>query len=275
MEIIQTLLLVLYAIYAFFICTVLILAAALLYPKGAKKLKKTDWPIELAYVLAICFAVYFGQFILGIKGFLLYVVAFGLFAMLMEYVSDWLWLRLMGEPIYIYKKKAIMGMTSIWNLPYWIWGSIFFYFVWKFLGIDTLDINPIIFGMYFLACASFGVIIYLTSIAIIDGMDGIPDKMPGFMMRKYIIFPVLLWSGIVGSSFLIGSPIIILYALVTTIVGFLLEGILGQILKFSFGEDYWIYTRKPVIGKSTSWLLLPLWAIASTLALLLLSIFMI
>ncbi len=92
-------------------------------------------------------------------------------------------------------------------------------------------------------------------------------KVRGFHIHKYfliILFPIL---GVVGATHFFGKDIIYFY-LMSCLLGFILEGLLGWIYHKTLGERFWKYDRY-TIGGHTSFLTLPLWGLAGVMFFLL------
>lgn len=226
-------------------------------------MQKVDWPMHiLMFIPPIVLALYI-ELYLGIDNFMLFAFFCGLLGMLLEFVSGWIWWSIFGTRIYIYYKKTFMGLTTFFNWSYWTGVTIYFYLCLRFINIlptEFLFWSTIITN---LGLSSLLVVIYLVLWAISDGLDGVFNKKSGFTFSKYGLFLVFLWGIIFALVLLTNSYLLLIYFVFTTVTGFILEGLLGQLLRLIFGEYIWIYTRKPVFGKATSWLLLPVWAIAS------------
>jgi len=64
------------------------------------------------------------------------------------------------------------------------------------------------------------------------------------------------------------STNIIFFILLSTGLGLILEGLLSKFIHRSTGEHLWIYTRYKLFAGGTSWLIIPLWSGAATLAII-------
>ena len=233
------------------------------------KLQKNDFPIELAIILISALVYLLGDLYFGINGLAIFALLYGILGILIEYCADWLWYRIFGARLYVYTKKPWMKFTTFWNLPVWALGGVIFILPYIYLNIAEGMPSPSTALLAFLAFGMIGFIIYIVSLSIYDGLDKKLDDYKGFNWFKYAFFPTILWSAIFGGSVFLGVNKLPLYLIAMAPLGTLLEGGLGLSLKLIFGEKFWHYTRKPLIEKTTSWLILPLWPVATLMAILL------
>lgn len=82
-----------------------------------------------------------------------------------------------------------------------------------------------------------------------------------FSWRNYIGFVSLLLWGLLGVIYGVGFRTAG-FIMAAAIVGFICEFVLGKIWELIFGHKLWTYHRLPIGEGYTSWLTLPLWAVA-------------
>jgi hypothetical protein len=256
--------------------TFILLAFESILRTRGKDIRKYDSKTQIIFtIVSISFIFYFYW---NEPSVIFFFFSFSLAALFLELLGNYFWYLIFGARLFRYYKNNILGMTSWYTLPYWGWGGMFFFMIYRILNISLERINfsqflidfagvMFLLGLIFILFSAFS--LYLTK----------KEKnisLEGFTFLKYAIFVLSFLAGYLYalrflniSSFLM----ILLFFFASTIFGTIAEGLLGIFIKHFYGERFWVYQRYSIINKSTSLLIIPFWAAPALLALFFMNIF--
>ncbi len=236
--------------------------------KKLNYINKQDSLIQTLLMVTSYGGVLFADVFLGMKGIFTYVLIYSFVGLIfIEFLGNFLWFRIMGTRLYTYYRNDLLKFTS-WNmLPFWGGAGLYFYSVWRFLGLGSIDLDWFEFAKSVLAFGIFNVAVILVVYGLASYLRGKLKVKAGFRWMKYLVFVGFLWGGLLLALIEHKLLIILPYFIFTSISAIVMEGFLGYCIKSLYGENFWIYRRMPLFKGTTSWLILPIWAIASGLAL--------
>jgi len=192
------------------------------------------------------------------KLFLLFLAASAV-GVMFEYFASFIWYNLMQEPLYTYFKAPVYGFTSFYNFPFWGYGGLVCYSLWSALGLYFSLDALIIYAQSFLIWSNLILILVLSFIAIRRFFMGNVIISTGQTAEKVVILNAYLLGGIVGTIVTHGLFATIPYFVLFGLIGTILEGTLGMVLRIGFGEFHWKYWRSPIIQAQTSLLIISGW----------------
>lgn len=217
---------------------------------------KQDSLIALTMFIVIAVSAYIFDFLIVPNLFIYFLLACitGIF---LEFIFGFSWFKLMGSRLYRYYSKEFLGFTSLYVVPIWGLGGLVFLSCWNILVGDITTGYSLSFlvGVFIL-----GGIFSATVVAIIGTV--IKSFSKGFNLTKYIVLLASIWGGIISVSLVVGRDLII-YVLVSSLIGLILEIFMGLVFPSLFGQRLWIYKRFPILGGVSSYLMFPIWGIAS------------
>jgi hypothetical protein len=255
------------------LCIVVLGLTNKLKGKSFYHFQEQDGYLQLIYTTCFIAMALCGEFILGYKNLFIYFISFAFIGFSIEFIGDWVWYRFFGRRLYNYTKKDLLGFTSWYVIPFWGAAGIYFYGAWIFLGFKDVNINV----NDMIAIWSKYLVISLYIVLVLNGIIEyfLKSTAKGKVLKltKYLLIFGVVWGGIIGMLLENGSIYLVYYFLFTSITGVLLEGILGRLLKNTFGENFWLYYRFPLFDGATSLLVLPLWPFISLIAFFLFSLF--
>lgn len=108
-----------------------------------------------------------------------------------------------------------------------------------------------------------------------DYLKGKISNLSRFRWSKNILLVLVIWVPIIYMVFTLNNYYILVYFILTSITGLILEGLFSMKLRDVYGESFWLYYRYNIFKQGTSLLILPVWGAASLLAFLLFNIFLI
>ncbi len=242
--------------------------------KKTKKIETHDNIIQIVVFIIFLGVPLFSQFIFGINNIFWYVIIFSIIGISCEFLFDFLWLRLMGTRLYRYYKKNLLGFTSWYIFPYWAAAGLYFYGMWQFItfvsgatSLSQINTAGIVKELSFIALLTFVLVLFL--IGIKDYLKGRLSSFSGFRWSKYLLIVLTIWIPILYLVILLNNLYILLYFILTSITGLILEGLLSNKMRGLYGESFWLYYRYEVFNHGTSLLVLPIWGAAALLAFIL------
>lgn len=212
--------------------------------------------ITTGFILAVLIAD--NHFNMQGKLFLLSLAA-SVAGVVFEYLASFIWYNLMQEPLYTYFKAPVYGFTSFYNFPFWAYGGLVCYSLWSALSLYLSLDAVIIYIQTFLVWSNLVLILILGFISIRRFFTGNMRISKGHSWEKLVILNAYLLGGIIGTIFTHGLFNIIPYFVLFGLIGTVLEGTLGMLLRVGFGEFHWKYWRAPIMRAQTSLLIASGW----------------
>ena len=164
----------------------------------------------------------------------------------------------MGARLYRYYSNEFMGYTSWKVIPIWGMGGIMFYFIYQILQVQTGSSSLLELISSFFISGMIAVIIEFLLAKIFQHRR----QYKGFHLFKYLYFISFIWGGVIGIIFKTNTSIIWFF-LISSILGMVLEIIMGITFPKIFGRRLWIYERYSIAKGASSWLMVPIWGISS------------
>jgi len=201
--------------------------------------------------------------------FLLYYFSFSLIALLLEYSLGWMYYQLFGARLYRYYNNDLLGFSSLKMLPYWGGASVYFLFMWNIFKFNISVNNLNFYILYYLAFMSAMALCLIIIFSFIDLFNRKVKKLKKWSLNKYIIVSLPFSFGVIGSLLYTNNFYIFPYFIISTLIGFFFEGILGLSLRKLHGEFSWRYYREPSFKGGSTILAIPFWIGANYLAFIL------
>lgn len=186
----------------------------------------------------------------------------------------------MGSRLYRYFKANILGFTSWYIFPYWAAAGLYFYGFWQLIEylipdskINKIDSISMVRDLSLVALLAFFLVLLFLGIR--DYSRRKISNLLGFRWSKYFLLVSVIWIPIIYMVLVLSNYYILIYFILTSITGLILEGLLSMKLRDVYGESFWLYYRYNIFKQGTSLLILHVWGAASLLAFLLFNIFLI
>jgi len=256
------------SLFLWIILIILLIFINLIRGKEKWHIRKQDGLLEILLWISFFSVPFAYQMSDQFDNIFFFFIAFAFAGTYLEFLGGWTWYKLMGTRLYRYYKKNILGFTSIYMPPLWGAAGMFFLSIYNRLNLQEIEIDIFEFVSVFSLFGLIGILISMSIMALSDLFTKKVNGLKGFTWLEYSLFVNFLWTGIIATAVYFNNINILIYFVITSSVGMILEGLLGKGIHKIFGENFWIYRRFALFRGGTSLLILPIWSIASLLALI-------